>query len=155
MRPRIRAEFSAVLAAVILTAANLCGQLPTPEPVAFISQPLVPTSVAPGSGAFTLVVRGSGFTVDSIVHWNGNPRTTTFVSSSEVWADIDAADVASVGTAAVAVDNSGSSGATRSNIVYFPIANVHGVSLNGTNYAAQTGPLTIVAADFNNTANLI
>ena len=127
------------------------------DPVAFIHQPLVPASVAPGSGGFTLNIRGAGFTSNSMVHWNGNPRTTTFISSNEVSALIGSEDLTTATTAEVAVDNPapGGSGSTRSNIVFFPVATpIAAVSLSKTNYAVQTSPLTIVAADFNNDGEL-
>ena len=139
-----------VCALALLSAASLYGQA---DPVAFISQPLVPTSVAPGSGAFTLTINGTGFTTNSIVHWNGNPRTLNFnfVSSSQLMVDIPAADVATATTAEVAVDNPapGGSGSIRSNIVFFHVTNpTASVSMSKTDYAAGT-PYSVATQDFN------
>lgn len=64
---------------------------------------LSPAGVATGSGAFTLTATGSGFAPTSVVNWNGSPRSTTFVSSTQLRAAIAAADVASAATVPVTV----------------------------------------------------
>jgi hypothetical protein len=66
----------------------------TPPPVA---SSLSPDSVVAGGSAFTLTVHGSQFVPWSVVRWNGANRMTTFVSSTELQAAIDAADVATGG----------------------------------------------------------
>jgi len=53
-----------------------------PNPVPLINNPLVPTSLAPGSAAFTLTVNGSGFVSGSGVNWNGSALATIFASNS-------------------------------------------------------------------------
>jgi hypothetical protein len=68
---------------------------------------LSPSSVAAGSGAFTLTANGSNFTSTSVVRWNGADRATTFVSASQLRASIAAADVATAGTASVTVFTAG------------------------------------------------
>ncbi len=50
-----------------------------------------------------LTVLGSDFGNASTVMWNGTARSTTFVASSELIAQITAADIAATGTAAVTV----------------------------------------------------
>lgn len=79
----------------------------------------VPTVASLGPGAafagdpdFTLTVTGTNFVVTSTVQWNGSPRTTTFVSSAALQAAITAADIATVGTATVAVVNPAPGGGT-------------------------------------------
>src|SRR5262245_4186700 len=52
-----------------------------------------PTTAVAGGPAFTLVVTGTNFTATSIVQWNGNSRTTTFVDSSHLTAAIPATDI--------------------------------------------------------------
>ena len=75
---------------------------------------LNPPDVEAGSGAFTLVVAGTGFVENSEVRWNGSARPTTFVSSTELHADIPASDVASEGSAQVTVFNPPPGGGTSS-----------------------------------------
>ncbi len=73
-----------------------------------------PTSVTVGGPAFMLTVLGAAFTNSSVVQWNGTSRTTTYVSSSELVAQINAADIAALGTASVTVQDSTSSVGTTS-----------------------------------------
>jgi hypothetical protein len=63
---------------------------------------------------FTLTVNGANFVNGSVVDWNGSPRATTFVSSTQLTAVIPASDIASAGTASVTVANSGVSSAAAS-----------------------------------------
>jgi hypothetical protein len=71
---------------------------------------LTPNSTAVGGPAFTLTVNGSNFVSGSSVYWAGATRTTTFVSSSKVTADIAAADIATAQTVLVYVRNPGGTG---------------------------------------------
>jgi hypothetical protein len=64
-----------------------------------------PSSAPVGGPAFTLTVNGSNFVSGAAVRWNGSGRTTTFVSSAQLTAAIPASDIATVGTASVAVFN--------------------------------------------------
>src|ERR1035438_1199136 len=80
---------------ITLLATALFGQS---NPVPFVNQPLVPTTVAPGSSGFNLTVNGTGFVSGSVVNWNGSPRTTTFVTASQLTASISATDVAVANT---------------------------------------------------------
>jgi hypothetical protein len=82
---------------------------------------LSPSSAAAGSGAFTLTVNGTGFVNGSTVNFNGQPRTTTFVSATQLTAAIPASDVATAGTPAVTVIT-GAPGGGTSNSVNFTIS---------------------------------
>jgi hypothetical protein len=73
-----------------------------PNPVPVLTT-LTPPSTLAGAGAFTLVVKGSGFVSSSVVRWNGADRSTTFVSATELRAAIPAADLGAAGTAQVTV----------------------------------------------------
>ena len=64
---------------------------------------LSPAAAPAGSAAFTLTVNGSGFNAGSVVRWNGTDRTTTFVSATELRANIPASDLMAPGTAQVTV----------------------------------------------------
>lgn len=74
---------------------------------AFNPTPVI-TSINPnnsgiGGGAFELIVNGRDFVPDSIVQWNGQNRATTFVSSTQLRAQILASDTAAVGQNTVTV----------------------------------------------------
>jgi uncharacterized protein (TIGR03437 family) len=66
---------------------------------------LSPSSAPAGSGAFTLMVRGSDFVPGAQVTWNGDARPTTFVENGVLEVAISAADIAAQGIAEVAVSN--------------------------------------------------
>jgi hypothetical protein len=68
---------------------------------------LSPKKAYTGRAAFTLTVKGSGFNSSSVVQWNGVSRTTTFVSSTRLTAEIPAADIATAGTVPVTVSTPG------------------------------------------------
>lgn len=75
-----------------------------------------------GLTGFTLTVTGSNFVSLSTVEWNGSPRQTELVSSTEVQAQINFSDVQNAGTATVSVSTPSPGGGT-SNALTFTIAN--------------------------------
>ncbi|MBI5563408.1 MAG: beta-propeller fold lactonase family protein, partial [Chloroflexi bacterium] len=77
------------------------GALPIPS----ISQINLPGALA-GSGPITVEVQGDNFAANTIVLFNGAARTTTFVSSQLLRAQLLAADVAQPGLGAITVQNS-------------------------------------------------
>ncbi len=100
----------AILLLFLTAAAVSCGG-GSSNPVPAISS-LSPSNKAAGAAAFTLTVNGSGFINSSKVRWNGNNRTTTYVSSSQIRAAIASADIANIGTASVTVKNPSPGGGT-------------------------------------------
>ncbi len=74
------------------------------NPVPTLSS-LSPSSVVAGSPAVTLTATGMNFISTSTVRWNGNARTTTFVSGIQLTASIPASDLATTDTAQVTVFN--------------------------------------------------
>jgi hypothetical protein len=72
------------------------------NPVPAITQ-ISPSVAKVGGPAFTITVTGSGFVSGSQVQWQASPRPTTFTSSTQLTAQISAADIASLGTARVTV----------------------------------------------------
>ena len=73
---------------------------------------LQPASATHGGAAFTLTVRGTGYQTNSTVLWNGSPRATTYVHATELTATINAADIATAGTANVTVSTPAPGGGT-------------------------------------------
>jgi hypothetical protein len=98
---------------------------------------LVPSSATAGGGAFTLTVNGSNFVLGSSVRWNGANRTTTFVSASQLTAQIAAADIAAQGTANVSVFNPTPGGGTSGNLTF---------TINATNPVPVASSLSPAAA---------
>jgi len=66
---------------------------------------LAPTGAAVGGAGFTLAVTGSNFLSNSTVLWNGQSRSTAFISATQLNATILATDLASAGTVSVTVLN--------------------------------------------------
>jgi VCBS repeat protein len=117
------------------------------NPVPFLSQPLVPASVAPGGAAFTLTVNGTGFVSGSVVNFNSAPQPTTFVSQGQLKAQIAASLITKAGTALITV----SSGGVVSNTVFLPILS----PVSSIHFAPSVGAAgglfigSVIAADFN------
>ena len=64
---------------------------------------LSPSNATAGGTDFTLTVTGANFVPSSGVSWNGAARTSTYVSSTQLQATIQASDIATAGTAQVTV----------------------------------------------------
>ncbi|MFZ0634422.1 MAG: hypothetical protein WA755_05095 [Candidatus Acidiferrales bacterium] len=82
---------------------------PASNPVPSITG-LTPASMAAAGAGFTLTVNGTGFvgttaSSTSAVSWNGSPRATTYVSTTQLTAAILSSDIATAGTANVTVVN--------------------------------------------------
>ena len=123
----------------------------TANPVPFLNQPLIPTAVAPGSGALTLRVSGTGFVSGATIDFNGTPLTTAFVDSEHLSALLPATDLATAKTASVTVVNP-APGRGSSNVVYFqagaPESTV--TFANAPDSPLQIdGPFGLATADFN------
>ena len=72
---------------------------------AFAVTALTPQYVTVGSPGFTLTVTGGNFVSGAKVRWSGADRVTTFVSATQLRANIPAADLAVPGTVPVTVLN--------------------------------------------------
>lgn len=66
---------------------------------------LNPSSATAGGAGFTLTVDGSGFQSGATVNFSGSALGSTFVSSTQLTADVPASAIASAGTDAVTVTN--------------------------------------------------
>jgi len=71
-----------------------------------------------GKSDFNLTVTGNYFVNKSVVNWNGAPLVTSYVSSTQLRAQVPAALVASVGTANISVYTSPPMGGTSSSYVF-------------------------------------
>ncbi len=76
-----------------------------------------PSSVYVGGPAYTIQVSGSGFTNASKVLINGNVRSTTYVSSSSLTAQVLASDIADSGQANVQVTTPAPGGGTSDTFI--------------------------------------
>ena len=90
--------------------ANVLATTFTPGGVTVLNPAPGITSVSPssaiaGAAAFTLTVNGTGFIPSSVVRWNGSARTTSFVSATQLTAQVAASDVSAAGTVNVTIFN--------------------------------------------------
>lgn len=134
-------------------AQSVIATIPVANPqglaVPQINQPLVPGVAAPGTAGLTLTVNGTGFVSGSVVNWNGQPRTTTFVNGSQLTASIAAEDLAAASTATVTVFSPSPGGGT-SNPALFEITNAASpVAFARTDITANQLPSDIAVGDFN------
>ncbi len=94
---------------------------------------LSPSSANEGGSAFTITVTGYNFISSSSVLWNGSARTTTYTSSTQLQAQITAADIANSGSAQLSITNpapgGGSSGAAE--FIISPTSNPAPTVLSG------------------------
>ncbi len=124
------------------------------NPVPFIDLPLVPAGTTPGGPGFTLTVNGAGFVSGAGVSWNGHPLTTTFVSKTQLKAQVPASDIAVAGTASVTVSNPGSA-PVASNVAFFSVTTPGTtVAFTGSGFATSGNPEYVATGDFNNDGKL-
>jgi hypothetical protein len=141
------------MAAMIALALG-ASVAPAQNPIPVINAPLVPGVKAPGAAKFSLTVNGTGFVSGAVVNWNGNARTTTFVSGTQVTASITAADVAKAGTFLVTVSNPAPGGGV-SNIARFQVVKTgYTTAFSKLDYATDLTPQDVATADFNGDGQL-
>jgi uncharacterized repeat protein (TIGR01451 family) len=97
------------------TSAPQTFTVNNPTPAITLISPL--TAVA-GTTGLTLAVTGSNFAPGSVVRWNDQDRTTTFVDGAHLSAVITTTDLALAGTAQVTVFNPTPGGGTSSAVTF-------------------------------------
>jgi hypothetical protein len=132
------------------------------NPVPVLTDTSPSTALAGGPG-FDLTVFGQGFTTDSVVLWNGTPRTTYYRDSGTLIASITADDIANPSTSWIAVQDTGPGGAisdaqrfivTQASTLYFPQVAVGGgyttvFTLVNNGSQNTSGTLTLTGQDGN------
>jgi hypothetical protein len=79
---------------------------------------LNPSSILAGSSAFILTVNGDNFVTASTIEWNGTALPTTYLSGTQLEAQIPESDVTSTGFADVAVLNPALGGGVSTPVVF-------------------------------------
>ena len=140
----------AVQAALILVvlASLVPAQLMAQNAIPLVNQPLVPTAVAPGGAAFTLTVNGTGFATGAVVNWNGSPRTTTVVSSSQLTAAILSTDIATAQTASITVTNPAPGGGTSIATPFEVTKSTAGAFVARNDIPANVSAMAVAVGDF-------
>ncbi|HKV06048.1 MAG TPA: IPT/TIG domain-containing protein [Candidatus Acidoferrales bacterium] len=97
------------------TSSSVSFTIQNPKPA--ISS-LSPSSATHGGASFTLTVVGTDFVQTSVVQWNGTALATTFLSGTELEAQVPASDIASAGSATVTVMNPMPGGGTSAGSMF-------------------------------------
>ncbi|HYL11567.1 MAG TPA: choice-of-anchor tandem repeat GloVer-containing protein [Terriglobales bacterium] len=118
------------------TVFKLTVQTPAPT-VTSIS----PTSAIAGGAGFTLTVNGTNFVSGSTVNFNGNARTTTFVSAMQLTTAILASDIATAGIFNVTVTNPGDGTSTPASFTVLTPQQATQAIINAVNALFSQGVL--------------
>jgi hypothetical protein len=100
-----------------------------------------PAFIAAGGTAFTLTVNGSGFTAGSTVYWGTSDLATTYVSTTQVTAQVPAADIATGGITVAITVLTPSPGGGTSNLFQFEVDSASGSS-TGPTFTSTTATVT-------------
>lgn len=103
---------------------------PAPTPAPTVTS-LSPASTFPCDPVPTLAINGTNFVQGSTVTFNGNPKTATFVSSTQLTIALTSGDIASPGSDAVVATNPAPGGGA-STAVNFTVNSPTGPNLAGT-----------------------
>ena len=99
-------------------AQYILDRLPSPPVVVNADIEVInPAMSLVNPGAFTIEIKGTGFTTNSTVYFNGNARTTTYFSDTLLTAEIQSTDVSVAGNYPVWV----SSGTTNSDTLIYSV----------------------------------
>jgi hypothetical protein len=137
--PTDATDYSSATASVVLPVVN---------PAPTISG-LSPAYAQAGESALTLTVNGAGFVPASTVYWASNALTTTYVSSTQLTAQVPASAIASAGTASVSVQT-GTPGGGSSTPLLFQIDSAS--SQGGASPTFTTTSVTVQAGSSANYA---
>ena len=114
-----------------------------------------PASESAGDAAFTLTATGANFSSNSVVRINDSDRPTTFVSSSQLAAQITAADVQAAGLFPITVFNPAPGGGTSSAVnltVNNPVPTLSTLSAASKQLGDAAFALTVNGTNFNSSS---
>ncbi len=120
-----------------------------------------PNSIVAASPGFTLTVNGTGFVAGSSVRWNGANRQTSFISSTQLSAQIVAGDVLSVGSASVTVANPAPGGGVSNPVTFtvlpqpLPPPVLQNLTSTAVAQGARQVRLTLIGANFRPGARVV
>jgi hypothetical protein len=113
---------------------------------------LTPGSAIAGTSTAQINIAGSNFVPATVVYVNGQPRTTTYVSATQLIASLTSADLATAGALAIVATNPGPGGGTTAP-ASLPVNNPAPGSITVTPNLVMTGtttetPITATGANF-------
>jgi hypothetical protein len=109
-----------------------------------------PSSKTVGDAGFTLTVNGTGFVTSTVVKWEGANRTTSFVSSIQVTAEIPASDLTTGGTFDVtaSIRLGGGTSAAKTFTVSNPSPTVTSISPTSEDVGGPESVMTVYGTGF-------
>ena len=126
------------------------GPIGTPNPVPTLSS-LLPSSVTAGGAGFTLQVNGLNFVPGATVYFGGQARNATFVSTTQLNADILSSDIANGGTGVVFVFNPLPGGGASTSVeftVFNPSPTISSINPTSAVAGAAGFTLTVNGSNF-------
>ncbi len=128
----------------------------TVTPVVLVLSSISPSSVIAGGSSFTLTVTGSGFSQQSTVLWNGNSQPTTFVSATQLTAQISAAEIVAPGSASVTVTDPAASAPSNAETFTItpPVLALNSVSPTSVTVGGPAFMLTVLGTAFTGTSTV-
>jgi len=113
-------DVTSVSSVPVTVASDATAGATVSNALAFAIQPLpslglnsiYPSVTLSAGPTFVLTALGQGFLPSAVIQWNSAARPTTFVSQTQLQAQIPATDIAAVGTASITVLNSQGAGGT-------------------------------------------
>jgi 6-phosphogluconolactonase (cycloisomerase 2 family) len=121
-----------------------------PNPVPLIDS-LSPSSATADGAAFTLQVNGANFVPGAKVYFDGQARNTTFVSTTQLNADIPASDIANGRTGIVFVFNPLPGGGASTSVtftVFNPTPSVSSITPSTVTAGGSSFTLTVNGSNF-------
>lgn len=120
---RIRAQIQMLMDKLNELLARAGGTPITPTPTSTVPvvptlAALSPTSTLAGNTAFTLTLTGTNFLNTSTINWGSTTLPATFVSATQLTANVPAANVSATTTVLVSVINPGTSGGTSNALTF-------------------------------------
>lgn len=145
MSVNVPASAIGVAGALTVRVVNPNGQMSnsltlTVSPAPVITS-LSPAASAAGGAGFTLSVAGSNLTSGSTVRWNGQGLSTTYVSTTQLSAQVPPSLIASAGTASVSAATA--DGATSNSLTFTIQPPVSITSLSPATVNAGSGAFTL------------
>ena len=115
----------------------------------------VPNSAVAGGPAFTITLNGMNFVSTSVVRWNGESRPTMFVNSTQLKAEISAANIASSGDKSVSVFSPGPGGGTSETLLFLvnnPVPTLGTLTPPSASAGSPAFTLTLSGTNFTDTS---
>ena len=140
----------AVRASGVTANASTGTALQVDNPIPTITT-LAPAATLIGSGSTTVTITGTNFVSGVVATVNGNPRTTTYVSDTQLTVTLPATDLTAAGTLLINVSNpqpGGGASGTAPFTVTNPTPTVAGVAPSTVQVGAAATTVTMTGTGF-------